>query len=260
MSCITLLSDLGLSDAPVAIARGVLMQHVPGATMVDISHEVQPFNHAQAAYLLSGVYKHFPQGTIHLLVFDLFSDTAPRVILSEHQGQYFLCADNGLLPSALRALPQRSWLCLELAGEDDYVAWLHAAGRTIAMLHQHKKPAEAGLAEYTLKPGKINEARITGRIAECDVIHIDQYENVVTNMTRQRFEALRGAGRFTLQFMLVEEVREISSHYQDVREGYKLCRFNSNGYLEICVNHGNAAGLYGLQIGSRHNEIKIFFE
>jgi S-adenosyl-L-methionine hydrolase (adenosine-forming) len=259
MPCITLLSDLGLRDAPVAIARGVMLQHAPGATLVDISHELQPFNTQQAAYLLMGAWKNFAPGTVHVLVFDLFYDRSPRVVLSEHEGHYFVCPDNGLLPMALGRLPERSWLCMELDQEDNYAGWLHAAGRAIAMLAT-TTPDNAGMAPYTLKPAKLTEPTITGNIADCGVLHIDQYENVVTNMSRQRFDELNRRGRFTVQVMRIEEVRTISAHYNDVRHGYTLCRFNSRGFLEVCVNHGNAAGVHGIQMGSIHNDIKILIE
>ncbi len=95
---------------------------------------------------------------------------------------------------------------------------------------------------------------------ECEVIHIDRYENVVLNITKQQFEHMGNGRQFRLQFMRVEEINEISANYTDAREGFKLCRFNSNNYLEICINRGRAASLFGLRLGSRNNDIKIFFE
>lgn len=259
MSCITLLSDLGVRDASVAVAHGVLMQYASSAQIVDISHHVAPFYTPQAAYLLHASWQNFAPGTVHILLFDLYATDTTRVVLSEYEGHYFIGADNGLLPAALGMQPVNSWLCHELAGDDSYVAWLHAAGNALT-LAQTNGISSSGFPSYTLRQSPVNRPRVEGRVAMCDVIHIDRYENVVTNMPRPLFDELRGSGTFTLQFMLVEEISELSARYNDVREGYKLCRFNSAGYLEICVNRGNAAGLYGLQTGSRHNDIKIFFE
>ena len=42
-------------------------------------------------------------------------------------------------------------------------------------------------------------------------------------------------------------IDKISETYADVQEGEKLALFNSAGYLEIAINKGNAAGLFGLQ-------------
>ena len=108
-------------------------------------------------------------------------------------------------------------------------------------------------------PGNISHLPPTGTL-ECEVIHVDRYENVVLNVTKEQFESIGRGGPFRLQFMQVEEINEISDSYNDVRQGYKLCRFNSNDYLEICINRGKAASLFGLRLGSRNNNIKLLFE
>ena len=99
-----------------------------------------------------------------------------------------------------------------------------------------------------------------GNEINCEVIHIDHYENVVLNITRDQFNNYVQGRNFTLHFAQIEDISEISDNYADVRPGIKLCRFNSAGYMEICVNRGNAASLFGLRIGSRNNGIKIIFE
>jgi S-adenosyl-L-methionine hydrolase (adenosine-forming) len=258
MPCITLLSDFGLQDASVAIARGVLMQYTD-LPVIDISHEVQPFLTGQAAYLLATAYRNFPKGTVHLLLFDLFSDVTPRLVLSEYESHYFLAPDSGVVPMALGTAPD-SWLCLEMGKENSFDDWLNAAARTTHEL-QNKKPAALGLGKYVLKTKDLLPSpETTADGIACQVIHIDHYENVVLNITRPQFESLRNGRNFRLQFMMVEEIEEISNGYYDVREGYKLCRFNSNGYMEICINRGRAASLFGLRLGSKQNDIKILFE
>jgi S-adenosyl-L-methionine hydrolase (adenosine-forming) len=258
MSCITLLSDFGRHDSSVAITRGVLLQHVTGVPIVDISHDATPYHAAEAAYLLASARASFPPGTVHLCLTDIFSERNARLVLAEHDGHYFLAPDNGLLPAALGTVP-RAWLCLELPHDGYFADWLHAAGRTIQLLiTEEGMPKD--LPETALKPARTTGPQITDDGIECEVVHIDRYENVVTNMTRGLFDELRGGRRFRIRFMLVEEITELSTYYQDVREGFKLCRFNSTGHLEICINRGPAASLFGLRLGSRHNDIKIFFE
>jgi len=95
---------------------------------------------------------------------------------------------------------------------------------------------------------------------DCEVIHIDRYENVILNITRQRFDELSAGRAFRLQLMYIEDITELSNNYNDVKEGYKLCRFNSNDYLEVCVNRGKAASLFGFRVNSDHNKVKLFFE
>ncbi len=259
MACITLLSDFGLQDASVAIAKGVLMQHAPTLPVVDISHEITPFHMGQAAYVLTSAYRNFPEATTHVLLFDLFSEANPRLVLCEYGGHYFLAPDNGILPLALGSSGS-GWLCFELKKEHSFADWLGAAGRIIRSL-QSEKPDSLGLQAIQLKskPDKSAPKFIDGVIV-CAAIHIDNYENVVVNLTRHQFETWGSKRPFRLQFVGMEEIEEVSTNYQDVREGFKLCRFNSNDYLEICINRGNAASLFGLRLGGMHNDLKIIFE
>ena len=86
MGFITLLSDFGLQDASVASVKGVLAQHLPEARIIDISHELEPFYLQQAAYLLLSSYKSFPQHTCHILLFDVFYDATPKLVICEKDG------------------------------------------------------------------------------------------------------------------------------------------------------------------------------
>ena len=256
MNCITLLSDFGSQDAGVAIARGILMRHAPVHTIIDISHEIAPFQIGQAAYLLDSAYKHFPTGTVHILLFDIFSQPLPRLVLVFHNDHYFLAPDNGLLPLALGSV-NKVWECLVLNKGTTFSDWLNTMGILINQLSESTHEA-LGLRPTTLKSKTLrSQPALLGDTIFCDVIHIDHYENVVLNITRQEFETLVQQRPFTILFMAMEEISEISTHYRDVRDGYKLCRFNSNDHLEICVNKGKAASLFGLRLGGKNNNIKI---
>ncbi len=90
---------------------------------------------------------------------------------------------------------------------------------------------------------------------EGQIIHIDNFENVVVNITREQFHAQRNGRRFAIFFRRDEMITQISETYADVAEGQKLALFNAAGYLEIAVNKGNAAGLFGLQ-GFRRDQLQ----
>ncbi|MBS1584316.1 MAG: SAM-dependent chlorinase/fluorinase [Bacteroidetes bacterium] len=264
MACITLLSDFGLQDASVAAARGIIMQHVPSVPIIDISHMVEPYHLQQAAYLLASSYSDFPIGTCHILLFDIFSERKPALVLCEINGHYFLAPDNGLLPLAFSAMPADVWKCYELQPEASFKDMLHEAGRIAAKL-QDSKPHVLGLNKCELKNAPQHwRPRIEANMAECHVIHIDRFENVIVNITREEFERVSDGRTFRIQFMRDEEIRSISRHYNDVREGEELCLFNSTGYLEIAINRGKAASLFGLRLNNEkhviYNTIKIFFE
>ncbi|RYD55084.1 MAG: hypothetical protein EOP56_17080 [Sphingobacteriales bacterium] len=264
MNCITLLSDFGLQDSSVAAAKGILMQYNPDARLVDISHLIEPFHLQQAAYILAAAYEHFPKGTCHLLLFDIFYGDTPRLVLCEKNGYYFLAPDNGILPLAFGNDYGKVWKYFELTAPFVFKDWIHAAAKVCNEL-KSKKTEQLELEPYELKNAPQHcQARVDGNTVECHVIHIDRFENVIINMTKEQFETV-GKGRpFRIEFMRDEQLTELSDNYLVVKEGEKLCRFNSTGYLEIAINRGRAASLFGLKLfKERHliyNTIKIYFE
>lgn len=257
MGLITLFSDFGLRDASVAIAKGILMQYVAAGRIVDITHEVQPFNVKQAAYLFGTAYKNFPKGTCHVLMFDIYASPQPKLILAEYEGHYLLAPDNALLSSAIRDNISNTWLIMEMDATHSFHDWLHAAGKVMAQL-QTMLPADIGLQEH--QPILFNAPALQLPYkAMHEVLHVDEFENVVVDLTREQYDMLSEGRQFRVQFTMMESIDEVRENYSDVREGIKLCRFNSNGYLEICINHGKAASLFGLKPGGKNNNIEISF-
>ncbi len=264
MGYITLLSDFGLQDASVASAKGILHQAVPGSEIVDISHLVEPFHLQQAAYLLSATYRNFPAGTCHVLLCDVFSETEPRLILGEKDGQYFLAPDNGILSLAFGNSVENVWQCFELQAQGALSDWIRETGAIVHKL-QTSKAADLQLQQSEFKNASQHwKPRIDGNTVECQVIHIDRFGNVVINITREQFIKIGRNRPFRISMVRDEVITEISRHYYDVKPGDKLCRFNSAEYLEISINRGNAATLLGLRLHKEqhimYNNIKIFFE
>ena len=108
---------------------------------------------------------------------------------------------------------------------------------------------------------------------EGQIIFIDNYENVIVNITREEFETHRKGRDFKIEFMRNEIISTLSDNYASVLPGEKLAWFNASGLLEIAINKGNMAGLFGLfnylsdssQGASMHNKyfyqtVRIFFE
>ncbi len=263
MPPVTLLSDFGAQDASVAVAKGILMQHAPGVQLVDISHLVETFNIQQAAYLLLSAYPNFPQGTCHVLLFDVFSEARPRLMLSGYDGHYFLSPDNGVLSLAFGEKLQHVWQCQELNPGGTFNDWLQFIGRTVAQL-QTGTPADLGFNSCSLKVAPQHwQPIVIGDTVECHVVHIDRYENVVINLTRQQFDEI-GQGRpFRILFMRDGEISKLSTHFYNVKESELLCRFNATGFMEICINRGKAASLFGFRLYREkhfiYNTIKIYF-
>ena len=91
---------------------------------------------------------------------------------------------------------------------------------------------------------------------ECQILFIDNFDNAILNLTKNQFEEHRNGRPFVILISRNEEITTISNHYSSVQEGECLAWFNSAGYLEIAINKGNIASLFGLQ-GYHENMNKL---
>src|SRR5436305_5707584 len=102
---LTLTTDFGLSDHYVGTMKGVILGICPQAQIVDVSHEVTPFEAAEGAFIVAQAYRYFPSRTIHVVVVDPGVGSARRPILVEAGGHYFIAPDNGVLTMVLDSHP-----------------------------------------------------------------------------------------------------------------------------------------------------------
>jgi S-adenosyl-L-methionine hydrolase (adenosine-forming) len=274
MPLLTLTSDFGLQDHISASVKGQFFQHVNQLqSIVDISHTVSPFNLQQTAYVLKSAMAHFPKHTYHCVFVNLFETREKELLCFEYKNQFIFCANNGLLnlitdDSSIEVfgIPLEKQIPLDVVNYVQTMAkginWLEG-GSLLQNLGERKQQV---LVKHNLKPLE-GEDWIEGYI-----IFIDQYENVVINITQKQFELARKNRKFKIVFKRDEVIDEISETYGEVSQGEKLALFNTAGYLEIAVNQGNAAGLFGFrnygqnvnnayaQKNLYYQTIKIFFE
>lgn len=248
MPVITLTSDIGLQDYMVGAVKGQLYQQCPGAALFDISHEVVPFNFPQAAYLCRSAVAHFPAGTFHIILVNLFDRKPDYSLMAFQNGQYFCCADNGLLSMILDGKPEALvQLPLDRTAPRNTTGFIRSFAAAInritagEALEATGKPTTEFVRRNNLQP------MISGQWMEGQIVYIDNFENVVVNITRDQFEEQRKGRGFRIYVMRDEFISNISETYADVPEGNKLALFNTAGFLEIAINKGNAAGLFGLQ-------------
>ena len=97
MSIITLTTDYGLKDHFVGALKGKILTEYPEAQIVDISHNIDPFNTAEASYIIGAAYLSFPKGTVHLIGVDAERNKETQHIAMHWNDHYFICADNGTL-------------------------------------------------------------------------------------------------------------------------------------------------------------------
>jgi len=248
MSLVTLTSDIGQQDFIVGAIKGQLLQTNPTLTVVDITHQLSPFNYLQAAYVCKNAIKNFPLGTFHLVMVNLFEQKPTHLLLAEHNGHYIGCADNGLITMILEEKPQKLIaLPLDKMAVKNVLYCTKIFALAIHALNNGKSLETLGDATVEIQIKNALRPLLSNDWIEGQIIFIDNFENVIVNITKEYFEKERRGRDFKIVFKRDEIIDRISETYADVLDGEKLAIFNSAGYLEIAINKGNAAGLLGLQ-------------
>lgn len=258
---LTLLSDFGCRDNFVGIAKGILLQQLPNALIIDLSHEILPFHLLQCSYYLKSSCFQFPKNTVHLSLFDIMHTNPAKLLITKKEDQFILSADNGLIPLSFPESEDKIYCYEEVAF--NYQDWIKNAaiflrnfGEQGFSLKQLQE-VEPFIGPHSIEPFMEKDW------LECKIIHVDIYGNVITNLSKEKFENYKKDKAFRIDFARVDSITEISEDYNSVPDGEKLALFNSGGFLEIAINKGSAAQLFGLDVVRDHQliyqKIKIYF-
>lgn len=251
---IALLTDFGTRDHYAGTMKGVALGICPDATLVDVTHDIPPHDVLGGALELAASYKYFPSGTIFLAVVDPGVGSQRRAIAAESAGYRFVAPDNGVLTLALRESPPkrvvelterryaRPTVSRTFEGRDRFApaaAWLakgvelSALGRPLTSWHVLPVPEPA-----------IESDRVTG-----EVLRVDRFGNLVTNVDRRAFERLAAVGAIEISAG-THAVEKVVATYAEVEQGAVCALFGSTDHLEIAVSGGNAAERLGLARGA----------
>jgi len=248
MPLLTLTSDIGGTDYLVGAVKAQLLQINSEFQIVDISHSISPFNYPQAAYICRSAFKNFPDYTYHIILINLFEKKPEQLLLAFHREHYFLCADNGLLNMILEEKPEMVMgIPLEKKAIRNTIYCAAVMGNVVNQLAQGESIKDIGIPDVSYAEKNHLRPLLDNNWIEGQIIFIDNFENVIVNITREQFEEQRRGRSFRIVFKRDEVIDHISESYADVQPGEKLALFNSAGYLEIAINKGNAAGLFGLK-------------
>lgn len=248
MPLITLTSDIGEQDYLVGAVKGRLLRIDEGFRIIDITHRLAPFNYPQAAYVCRNAIKNFPEYTYHLVLVNLFETKPEQLLLAFHRDQYIICADNGLLTMILEDRPEMViGIPLEKAAVKNTLYLVDMIGKAILNLSNGQPIQDIGIMDPVYEEKNPLRPTFGDNWIEGQIIFIDHFENVVVNISQEQFEQQRRGRRFRIVFRRDEIIERISGSYADVPQGEKLVLFNSAGYMEIAINKGNAAGLFGLE-------------
>lgn len=262
---LTLLTDFGTRDGYVGTMKGVIHRINPGASIVDISHEVPPHDILEAAYILYSAYKYFPPGTVHLVVVDPGVGSARKIVGLEADDYLFLAPDNGVLTFIVQQANVSQ--IVEITNEDYFlkpisdtfhgrdifapVAAHLSKGIVLAKFGKRIVAAAPRASSKGIKELKLAKAKATQEGICGEVIHIDRFGNLITNIDRQILEGFRVRGSGFRVRVGGEEILGISKSYADVEPGKFLAIFGSSGFLEISLNQGNASQALGAGRGQK---------
>lgn len=265
MQIITLTTDMGVRDHYVAAIKGAIFRHAPAAHVVDISHTVKPFDVAEAAYYLSSCFEDFPEGTVHVIGVD----SEPMINFGGSEGafpsilvfkeHYFVCNDNGFFGAFLQEQEPTAFYRI-----DDVLSRMdlfkfptkNMLVPTACRILNGESIASFASPFPVFKKAFALTAVIEPNLIKGNVIHIDTYGNLITNVHESLFGRFGKGVPFTIFYRNRDYfISEISPTYNAVPNGERVAVFNSNGLLEIAINrganlgNGGAEKLFGMRIG-----------
>ncbi len=248
MAIITLTSDWGSKDHYAGAVKGVILSKMPDARIVDISHNIPSFEIEQAAFVVRNTYPNFPPGTIHILGINTEESDKHAHTAVEMDGQYFIGTDNGIFSLIFDRKPDKI-IELTISQDSDFFTFSSRDRFVKAAIHlaQGRKIDELGEQKTSIVEKMLLKPVHDSNVVKGHVMYIDSYENIITNITESFFKEARKNRKFSIIFRSYE-ISKISRSYTDVAPGEILALFDSNGFLEIAMNQGNAAGLLGLDV------------
>ena len=263
---IALLTDFGTSDPFVGIMKAVIAEINPGATMIDITHQIPPGDIQRGAFVLWQASGDFPEGTVFLCVIDPGVGTSRKGIILETRNQIFIGPDNGLFSyldysdqTAAWELTnpgfQRQSMSATFHGRDLFAPAAAHAARGVRGIH-------FGDRVQKLERLPVPEFRIQGSSCLGEVLSVDHFGNLITSIglfTQDRHQYLLDSwlGPDTLIIPKTGKIR-IHTHQQslplvttfgDIADGEAAGVVGSTGLLEIAANQQPAQKLLALEVG-----------
>lgn len=252
---ITLTTDYGTNDHLVGTLKGVILKINPDVTLVDITHNVAPFDLLDGALAIGSAYSYFPARTIHLVVVDPGVGTDRKPLLVSAGNQYFIAPDNGVLSvvydreedAVVRHANAEHYFLQPISktfhGRDIFApiaAWLSKTGQAASMGEQIDD-----FKRFALPRPKSADGLVKGI-----VMRVDSFGNLVTNFRAEDLpESSPENGELHLQ-VGNQQVSRLVSTFAQGNAGEAIAYVGSSGYLEIGVNKGNASRTLGIGRGT----------
>ncbi len=250
---VVLLTDFGLKDLFVGVLKGVIANISPRTNTIDLTHDIEPQNIHQAAYILATSYKYFPKGTVFCVVVDPGVGSSRKAICIETEDYFFIGPDNGVLFEAandntIKKIVQLTNTAFFLDsvsntfhGRDIFSpvsAYISKGLDNIEKLGQVEKKC----VEYKF-PKRVNK----GKSISLSIIYIDRFGNSVLNITGNEFKQLVGNNNFLLK-VNGELVENVCDNYSQGKDNHPFLIAASASYMEISLKNENVAKQIGIKV------------
>ena len=265
MSIITLTTDFGIKDFNVSIFKGLLNIELDSPKIIDISHEISPFNIIEGAYVIKNAYRNFPRGSIHIV--DIDSEKTPEQthLVVEMDQHFFICADNGITSLISNNIKPSKIIEINI-NNNMSISSIETFVKVASHIYRGGHLNLIGSEIFNIKE-LIDLKTVVKSKNEllCNVVYIDNYGNVITNITKSFFEKFSMSRSFTINARNIK-FNKIHNSYSDAinfdkekkyreEDGKKIALFNSSGFLELSIyksnpkTSGGANTLFGLNYG-----------
>ena len=261
MSIVTLTTDFGNKDYSVAAVKGAILSTFKNPKIIDISHQIEPYNVTQAAYVLKNAYKNFPKGSIHIVGVESERTPENSHLAMYFDGHYFIGADNGIFTMIKGEIKADKIVIINIHNQNtiNFPA-LDTFIKVAAHLSRNGSLEVIGKATneirelVELKPVvNVKVDQIVG-----SVIYVDNYGNVITNITRKLFNEVGKSRKYTI-FARNVKFKKVYETYSDAidftipkekreEDGKKIALFNDAEHLELAIYKSNP-----LSVGSAYN-------
>jgi S-adenosylmethionine hydrolase len=248
-SPIAILTDFGYRDHYVGVVKGVIATIAPAAQLIDITHGIPPQSVTVGAVALAQSWEYFPPSTVFLAIVDPGVGTSRAAIAFEtRSGARFVGPDNGLMSlaaprnsikQAVRLTSSRYQLpslSSTFHGRDLFAPAAAHIWRGIPL-------SDFGPPVKSFEQLNLPRPVESGSALKGEVIYVDAYGNLVTNLDRQTIS--RFAASFPDKTVSVKIRRgaaiKLLDTYALAPKGASLATFGSFNLLEIAVRDGNAA-------------------
>ncbi len=256
---IVLMTDFGIHDHYVGVMKGVIAGICQEASVIDLTHNIDPQDVTAAAFVLSASHNYFPEDTIFTCVVDPGVGTERDVVCARIDERTYLAPDNGLLSVVAARADEVTYIAVE---NEEYT--LNQApgsqttfdGRDVfasvaAHLADGVSREELGAPMPKIKdlelphPVKTTSGMLTG-----EIIYVDQFGNLITNISVATLQATFRTSLERIKVHVGDDLIDgISDGYADTDEGELVAVISSNGYLEVAANQGSAAETLGCERG-----------